>query len=68
MYEEAYCNRCIHQDGPDGSGCAVWLAHLMHNYKECNNKESILHLLIPMAKNGLDNEQCLMFVAQPPSE
>lgn len=61
MYEEQYCDNCVHQDGPDGkSGCAVWLAHFLYNYKECNNPESILHLLIPRSKDGLTNEKCLM--------
>ena len=61
-YKEIYCSNCIHQNGFDGkSGCAIWLAHMLHNYKECNNKDSILHLLIPRNKEGT-NEQCTMFV------
>lgn len=60
-YESRYCDHCVHQDGPDGkSGCAVWQAHVFYNYTECNNKESILHLLIPRGKGGW-NEQCQMF-------
>jgi len=67
-YEAAYCDRCIHQDGPDGeSGCAIWLAHLMHNYDECNKPDSILHLLIPLSKNGHGNEQCLLFHERHPA-
>lgn len=65
IYEERYCAHCIHQDGPEGkTGCAVWLAHLVCNYEECNNKESILHLLIPRDEKGR-NGKCLMFVANP---
>lgn len=61
-YEARYCDRCIHQDGPDGKGgCAVWLAHLVHNYKECNKEDSILDLLIPRTVDKLDNAQCQMF-------
>lgn len=60
-YEAHYCSRCIHQK-PDEGGCMVWLAHLLHNYKECNNKNSILHLLIPRTTDGLGNEQCKMFI------
>lgn len=61
-YEARYCYRCVHQDGPDGeSGCAVFLAHLLKNYNECNKKRSILHLLIPRDKGG-KNEQCRMFL------
>ena len=57
MYEERYCANCAHQDG-----CTVWLAHMVHNYDECNNPESILHLLIPRSKDNVGNEQCTMFL------
>ncbi len=43
-YESHYCERCRHEK-PDKGGCAVWLAHLIHNYDECNNEDSILHML-----------------------
>lgn len=56
LYEEEWCDRCTHQEG-----CAVWMAHLIHNYDECNKKDSILHMLIPRKKDGLGNEQCRMF-------
>jgi hypothetical protein len=59
MYEERYCAKCIH-DGEE-SGCAVMLAHMLFNYEECNNPESILHLLIPRSDDGLGNERCRMF-------
>jgi len=63
IYEDRYCDHCVHQNGPDGkSGCAVWLAHMVHNYKECNNEKSILHILIPRGKDG-ENQQCTMFRA-----
>lgn len=55
-YEAEWCDKCIHQ----GNGCAVWLAHLLHNYDECNNKDSILHLLIPRTDDG--NGRCRMFL------
>lgn len=55
MYESQYCDRCIHQDDP----CAVWLLHMLHNYDECNNDKSMLHVLIP--RKGIENEQCAMF-------
>ena len=57
LYEEQYCDRCEHQDG-----CAVWMAHNIYNYDECNNPKSILHLLIPRSADKLDNEQCRMFI------
>lgn len=43
-------------------GCPVWFAHLMSNYEEANNPDSVLDLLIPRSKEGLGNEKCLMFV------
>jgi hypothetical protein len=60
-YEATYCERCIHFGPEEGPGCPVWLAHLIHNYDECNKEESILHILIPRAADG-SNEQCTMFV------
>ena len=58
MYEEHYCSRCVHQK-PDDGGCAVMLAHLLHNYDECDRPDSILHMLIP--RDGIENKQCTMF-------
>lgn len=55
-YEERYCNRCVHEQG-----CAVWLAHMLHNYRDCNDEGSILHMLIPRSEDGLGNEECRMF-------
>lgn len=60
IYEDHYCAHCVHCDG-----CAVWMAHKIHNYKESNNPESILHMLIPRSEDGLSNEQCAMFFATP---
>jgi hypothetical protein len=62
-YFEQYCSRCIHND-PD-KGCNVWFLHMLHNYEECNKKDSFLHVLIPRSKDGLSNEQCSMFVPAP---
>ena len=60
-YQEAYCVKCVNYRGEeDAEGCAIWDAHLIANYDEANNKESILHMLIP--RDGLDNGQCLMFL------
>lgn len=55
-YQERYCNRCWHDRNQD---CPIWLAHLTHNYKECNNPESILHMLIP--RDGIENKECKLF-------
>ncbi len=40
-YAATFCDKCWHQK-PDEGGCAVWNAHMLHNYKECNNEDSIL--------------------------
>lgn len=56
MYEDQWCSKCIHRDGP----CVVMIAHDLHNYDQCNDKDSILHLLIPRDEKGF-NEQCKMF-------
>lgn len=58
-YEAQYCDLCVHQQ-PDGEGCAVWLAHMLRNYAECNKPDSLLHLLIPRDERG-GNAQCRMF-------
>lgn len=60
-YEETWCRRCVHYGPEEGPGCPIWLAHLIHNYDDANNDDSILHLLIPRAADG-GNEQCAMFV------
>lgn len=57
-YEARYCANCVH-----GGDCAVWEAHMLRNYDDCEDDSSILHLLIPRAKDGLGNEKCRMFVA-----
>lgn len=61
-YEEEWCMRCLHYGPVDGPGCPVMGAQLRDNYKECNNPESILHLLIPRTPDDLGNEQCSMFI------
>ena len=57
-YEEQYCMKCVHDN--DADGCAVLYAHQLYNYPECNNEDSILHILIPRNDKG-ENEQCRMF-------
>ena len=45
MYEDKYCARCVHS-GDDGTGCSVMLLHMIHNYDECNNDNSMLHVIV----------------------
>lgn len=64
-YEDRYCSRCVHGDDPEKDHwCPVWSLHKDRNYAEANKKDSFLHELIPLSKDGLGNEQCLMFVAK----
>jgi hypothetical protein len=58
-YQEQWCRRCVHDVNQD---CPVWLAHLIHNYKECNNPDSILHLLIPRSEDKCSNLKCGLFI------
>lgn len=59
-FEEDLCSRCLHHQD-----CAVLDAHLLKNYDECNNADSILHILIPQTKDKLGNEKCRMFLLDP---
>lgn len=67
LYDDEYCSLCIHQK-PDDGGCAVWLAHMLYNYRDCNDDNSILHLLIPRSKDKLGNEKCTMWAPLPERE
>lgn len=66
-FEHAYCSRCVHRNGKDGStGCHVMLAHILWSYKLCNSKgagKEILDLLIP--REGAYNGGCEMFHEGP---
>jgi hypothetical protein len=62
-YEAKYCNNCVHQEN-----CTVLLLHHLHNYEDCNNEKSYLHVLIPRTKDGLYNEKCTMFHPTQPED
>jgi len=58
IYEGMYCDHCVHN--LEEYGCPCLDAHMMWNYDECNNKDSILHKMIPRGEeNG--NLQCLFY-------
>lgn len=63
-YELKYCDYCVHQTDP--AGCAVWNAHKLRNDAGANDANSILHMLIPLSKDGLSNDKCLMWLAKDP--
>jgi hypothetical protein len=67
MYEEEYCDHCVHQYGPDGNGgCQIWWLHLVHNDAAGNDKNHYLHKLIPNTKDSLGAEKCTMFFQKAP--
>lgn len=58
IFEEQFCSRCVH-----GDDCPIMLLHMIHNYDECNNPNSMLHVLIP--RKGAFNGDCSMFYERP---
>lgn len=56
IYEETYCQHCIHSDA-----CPVWGLHFEHNYTQDKTIRSILDYLIPRSKDGIGNSQCSMY-------
>lgn len=62
IYFEDYCCRCEHDTNED---CPVWSAHLLYAYNGSEDAKHILDMLIPRSKDGLENKQCLMFMARP---
>jgi len=59
IYDDKYCNGCVHML-PEPLGCPCHTAHLIWNYDEANNENSILHKMIPRNEDGF-NEQCMFF-------
>lgn len=58
-YESEYCSKCVHWHKEHG--CPCYWAHSLWNYNECNNKDSILHKMIPRDASG-NNEKCFCFI------
>lgn len=69
-YQAQWCDRCEHdrkyRETGDGPGCPVWALHLLWNYDACCNeeKDGVLHSFIPRTRDGLGNEQCVMFTPE----
>ena len=59
IYEDKYCDHCKRMI--DGI-CPIWDLHQLHNYNECNNKDSMLHELIPV--RNTTNLKCNYFVRE----
>ena len=64
-YQNTYCDRCVHWE--NDNPCAVWGLHLLRNYKDCTDKDSALHMLIPRSADRLSNDKCLMFWPSAPA-
>jgi hypothetical protein len=63
MYREAYCDKC---KWDKDQKCPIWFAHGLYNYKDCNNPDSILHMLIPKRKAPeFGNGECFFFEPEP---
>ena len=58
-YERQVCAFCVHHEG-----CTVWLAHLIHNYDQIIDGETVkdhpLQILIPDGEDG-HAQLCTMF-------
>ncbi len=52
-WQEENCTGCVHEDD-----CAIIHAHCIHNYSECNDSASILHVFIPY--DDCVNGECRM--------
>lgn len=63
LYFEAYCSRCEHLPEEEDRDCPIRSAHFFYNYDQHKIPEvkSILNMLIPRSRNGLDNEECAFF-------
>ena len=58
MYEEEYCDNCVHKHKEHNCPCLD--AHMLWNYDECNNNDSILHKMIPRDEKGY-NQKCIFY-------
>lgn len=63
VWAEANCLGCVHNKAD--TGCPITLAHLLYNYRDCNDPDSILHMLVPRSEDGMTNEECTMFHLRP---
>ena len=56
MYQERYCEQCVHDRNHD---CPILALHLMHNYQD--GWKNTLDLFIPRDNEGF-NLECKMFL------
>jgi hypothetical protein len=75
MYEEKYCNNCVHFTDAGGEvyACAVLELHYEFNYEQGGKTKlgkaikQVLETLIPTKKDGLFADECKMFVRTNPA-
>ena len=58
MYQEAYCNRCVHDRNDD---CPIWSLHLLWNAEQHDDKGKKMALDMFIPQKGIENGQCVMF-------
>lgn len=66
LYEEKWCNRCIHQGNHlEGESCPIWILHLLWNDEQHKDevKRAALDQFIPRSK-GEDFPLCAMFASK----
>lgn len=70
-YEARWCEHCIHRPTADGLDCPILELHAEWNYdqaagsEQAREKGRALSVFIPRSEDGLQNEQCRMFVEAP---
>ena len=64
-YHFNVCQKCVHwvEDERGIKTCPIMDMHFYSNYKECNNKDSFLHFLIPRKEGA--NRLCRLFFEDP---
>jgi len=62
MYQEAYCDKCVHMH-PE-QGCPCLKAHSLWNYEEFSKEDSVLHKMIPLDEDD-NNTKCIFFWREP---
>lgn len=62
IYQELYCDRCIHRGGERRPPCMVWFLQLEHNYEDLESDNRAIDVLIPRHESGVGNHKCTMFV------
>jgi hypothetical protein len=76
MYEEQYCERCVHyiDRGAGSDSCPIWELHFHYNYDQSGKSKAakaikhFLDELIPTRADGFAGECNLFHPAEPKAE